>query len=309
MMARSAAASAAAPSRRRSRLLASEHRDGWLFFLPWLIGFLWFTLGPLLYSVYLLFVKWDFMAPPKFVGFSNFVQLTNDKLVGISIFDSAYFTFISVPLQITLALALALALNQQIRGVRFFRAIFYVPSIVPAIAFAVTWIQILNPAYGLLNTALKFLGIPGQSWLLFPTSARNVFILMSLWLVGGQTIIFLSGLNGIAQSIYEAAYVDGAGSWARFWSITFPLLSPTTFFVLVVAIIGTFQVFTSAFVLTNGGPQNATLFAVLYIYDTAFVNFQMGYASVLAWALFLVILFFTIIQFRLANRWVYYEVG
>jgi multiple sugar transport system permease protein len=132
---------------------------------------------------------------------------------------------------------------------------------------------------------------------------------MSLWLVGGQTIIFLSGLNGIAQSIYEAAYVDGAGSWARFWSITFPLLSPTTFFVLVVAIIGTFQVFTSAFVLTNGGPQNATLFAVLYIYDTAFVNFQMGYASVLAWALFLVILFFTIIQFRLANRWVYYEVG
>jgi multiple sugar transport system permease protein len=307
-MAKAAAVPAAVP-RRRSRLLAREHRDGWLFFLPWLIGFLWFTLGPLLYSVYLLFVKWDFMAPPKFVGFDNFVELSRDKLVGISIFDTAYFTFISVPLQITIALALALALNQQIRGVRIFRAIFYLPSIVPAIAFAVTWIQILNPAYGLLNAVLKFLHVGGQNWLLFPTSARNVFILMSLWLVGGQTIIFLSGLNGIAQSIYEAAYVDGAGSWARFWGITFPLLSPTTFFVLVVAIIGTFQVFTTAFVLTNGGPQNATLFAVLYIYDTAFVNFQMGYASVLAWALFLVILFFTIIQFRLADRWVYYEVS
>lgn len=295
--------------RRRSRLLSSERRDGWLFAIPWLVGFFWFTLGPMLYSVYLLFVHWDFMSPPRWVGLQNFVDLAHDNLVGISLFDTSYFTFISVPLQLIVALALALALNQSLRGIYVFRAIFYLPSIVPAIAMAVTWIQILNPAYGILNLVLKALGLPGQSWLLFPGSARNVFILMSLWVVGGQTIIFLAGLNSIPQTIYEAATVDGASAWRRFHSITLPLLSPTTFFNLVVGIIGTFQVFTTAFVLTNGGPENATLFMVLYIYDTAFVNFQMGYASVLSWLLFLIILFFTALQFRVAGRWVYYEVG
>lgn len=294
---------------RRSTLLRSERRDGWLFALPWLIGFVWFTLGPLLYSIYLLFVNWNFMSPPKWVGLANFGALIHDDLVRISLFDTAYFTLISVPLQLIVALALALALNRPLRGIRFFRAIFYLPSIVPAVAMAVTWIQILNPAYGILNGVLTFLHLPGQQWLLFPTSARNVFILMSLWVVGGQTIIFLAGLNGIPQSIYEAATVDGASSWQNFTRITLPLLSPTTFFNLVVGIIGTFQVFTTAFVLTNGGPENATLFAVLYIYQTAFVNFQMGYASVLSWALFLIILLLTAVQFRLAGRWVYYEAG
>jgi len=295
--------------RKRLGLLASERRDGWLLALPWLIGFAWFTLGPILYSVYLLFVKWDFMSPPKWVGFQNFVDLVHDNLVGISLFDTSYFTFISVPLQLLVALALALALNQSLRGISLYRAIFYLPSIVPAVAMAVTWIQILNPSYGILNGVLAVFHVTGQNWLLFPTSARNVFILMAIWLVGGQTIIFLAGLNGIPQSIYEAATVDGASAWNQFLNITLPLLSPTTFFNLVVGIIGTFQVFTTAFVLTNGGPENATLFMVLYIYDTAFVNFQMGYASVLSWMLFLIILFFTAIQFRVAGRWVYYEVG
>lgn len=295
--------------RRRSGLLAHEHRDGWLFFLPWLIGFLWFTLGPMLYSIYLLFVNWNFMSAPKWVGLGNFVTLSQDTLVRTSIADTAYFTFIAVPVQLLVALALALALNQPLRGIRVFRSIFYLPSIVPAIAMAVTWLQILNPAYGILNSVFRALRIPPQSWLLFPASARNVFILMSLWGVGGQTIIFLAGLNGVPQSLYEASSVDGARSWQQFWRITLPLLSPTLFFNLVVGIIGTFQVFTQAFVMTNGGPENATLFAVLYIYQTAFVNFQMGYASVLSWCLFLIIVFFTVIQFRLAGRWVYYEAG
>lgn len=294
---------------RRSRLLSSERRHGWLFVLPWLIGFVWFTLGPMLYSVYLLFVRWNFMSAPRWVGLGNFADLAHDDLARTSLFDTAYFTLISVPLQLLVALALALALNQPLRGVRIFRAIFYLPSIVPAVAMAVTWIQILNPAYGILNSVFHVLHLPAQQWLLFPGSARNVFILMSLWTVGGQTIIFLAGLNGIPQSIYEAATVDGANGRQQFWTITLPLLSPTTFFNLVVGIIGTFQVFTTAFVLTNGGPENATLFAVLYIYDTAFVNFQMGYASVLSWCLFCIILFFTVIQFRMAGRWVYYEAG
>ncbi len=298
-----------ANKRRRSRLLASEHRDGILFALPFLIGSLWFTVGPMLFSIYLLFIRWDFMTALKWVGLANFQQLLSDPLVSTSLFDTAYFTFISVPLQVIVALALALALNQNLRGIRLFRAIFYMPSIVPAIAMAVTWIQILNPAYGLLNLGAKLLGLPGQQWLLFPGSARNVFILMSIWSVGGQVIIFLAGLNGIPQSIYEAATVDGASTWERFIHVTIPLLSPTTFFVLVVGIINSFQVFTTAYVMTNGGPENATLFFVLYIYQTAFVNFQMGYAAALSWALFLIILFFTVLQFRLAGRWVYYEVG
>jgi multiple sugar transport system permease protein len=295
--------------RRRSGLLAHEHRDGWIFFLPWLIGFLWFTLGPMLYSIYLLFVDWNFMSPPKWVGLGNFAALAQDTLVRTSLFDTTYFTLIAVPLQLIVALALALALNEPLRGIRVFRTIFYLPSIVPAIAMAVTWLQILNPAYGILNSVFQALHIPPQSWLLFPASARNVFILMSLWNVGGQTIIFLAGLNGVPQSLYEASSVDGARGWDQFWHITLPLISPSLFFNLVIGVIATFQVFTQAYVMTNGGPENATLFAVLYIYQTAFVNFQMGYASVLSWCLCLIIVFFTVMQFRLASRWVYYEAG
>jgi multiple sugar transport system permease protein len=295
--------------RRRSRLLWSEHRDGWLFFAPWLIGFLWFTAGPLLYSIYLLFVRWDFMNAPRWVGLENFQKLAADDLVRTSLFATSYYTFLAVPLQIVVALALALALDQPLRGIRLFRAIFYIPSIVPAIAMAVTWIQIFNPTYGILNAAFRLVGLGEQRWLLFPTSTRNIFILISLWTIGGQIIIFLAGLNGIPQSIYEAATTDGAGGWQRFRHITLPLLSPTTFFNLIVGIIASFQIFTQAFVLTKGGPQNATLFFVLYIYDTGFVQFQMGYAAVLSWFLFLIILVFTIVQFRLAGRWVYYETG
>jgi multiple sugar transport system permease protein len=296
-------------ARRRSRLLWSEHRDGWLFFAPWLIGFLWFTAGPLLYSIYLLFVRWDFMNAPKWVGLENFQKLAADDLVRTSLVATSYYTFLAVPLQIAVALALALALNQPLRGIRLFRAIFYIPSIVPAIAMAVTWIQIFNPTYGILNAVFRLVGLGEQRWLLFPGSARNVFILISLWTIGGQIIIFLAGLNGIPQSIYEAATTDGAGGWQRFRHITLPLLSPTTFFNLIVGIIASFQIFTQAFVLTKGGPQNATLFFVLYIYDTGFVQFQMGYAAVLSWFLFLIILVFTVVQFRLAGRWVYYEVA
>src|SRR5262245_21910072 len=295
--------------RRRSRLLWSEQRDGWLFFAPFLIGFLWFTAGPLLYSIYLLFVRWDFMNPPLWVGLENFEKLAHDELVGVSLYATSYYTFLAVPLQIVVALLLALALNRQLPGIRLLRWIFYIPSIVPAIAMAVTWVQIFNPTYGILNGAFRLVGLPDQRWLLFPGSTRNVFILISLWTIGGQIIIFLAGLNGISQSLYEAATTDGAGAWQRFWHITLPLLSPTTFFNLIVGVIASFQVFTQAFVLTKGGPQNATLFFVLYIYNTGFVQFQMGYAAVLSWFLFLIILFFTIIQFRLAGRWVYYEVS
>jgi multiple sugar transport system permease protein len=249
------------------------------------------------------------MNPPKWVGVENFQKLASDELVGVSLYATSYYTFLAVPLQIAVALLLALALNRQLRGIRLFRAIFYIPSIVPAIAMAVTWVQIFNPTYGILNTAIRLVGLPEQRWLLFPDSTRNVFVLISLWTIGGQIIIFLAGLNGIPQSLYEAATTDGATSWQRFWHITLPLLSPTTFFNLIVGVIASFQVFTQAFVLTKGGPQNATLFFVLYIYDTGFVQFQMGYAAVLSWSLFLIILFFTIVQFRLAGRWVYYEVS
>ena len=197
-------------------------------------------------------------------------------------------------------------LNQGLRGQGFYRTIYYLPAITPAVASAVVWIQILNPEFGVLNAVLGWFGFGPVKWLFDTKAVIPAFILMSLWFVGPQMIIFLAGLQGVPKELIEAAEIDGANTWQRFWRITIPLVSPIIFFNLVVGIIGSFQVFTSSFIMTRGGPQDSTLFMALYIYRNAFEYFRMGYAATLSWLLFVIVLIFTVIQFRLSTRWVYY---
>jgi multiple sugar transport system permease protein len=293
--------------RRPSGVMLREWRDGWLFALPFLLGFLLWTAGPMLYSIYLVFQDWDMLTPPQFVGFDNLVQLTIDPLVQVSLVNTAFFTFIGVPLQVVVAVLLALALNVKLRGINVYRTVFYLPAIVPAVASAVVWTQIFNPDFGVVNNILLGLGLPTHKWLLDPGLAKPAFIFMGLWAIGPQMVIALAGLQNVPEVLHEAAQIDGATKLQRFRYITLPMISPVLFFLLVIGMIGSFQVFTSAFVMTNGGPQNATLFAVLYIYVNGFHLFKMGYAAALAWLLFAIIMVFTFLQFRVANRWVYYE--
>ncbi|MGQ9681725.1 MAG: carbohydrate ABC transporter permease [Anaerolineae bacterium] len=293
--------------RRRSGLGRIETRDGWLMALPFLIGVAAFWAGPMLYSLFIITQQWNLITPPKPIGLGNLQQLMADPLVGIALWNTAYYTFLGVPLRLVAAFALALALNQPLRGRALLRAIFYVPAIVPAVANSVVWLQLLNPEYGLVNAILRSLGLPAVAWLYEPMAAKPAFIFMSLWGIGPQMIIFLAALQDTPREMLEAAEIDGAGVWARFAHVTVPVVSPVILFNLTMGIIGSFQVFTSALVMTRGGPQNATLFMVLYIYDTAFTLFRMGYSAALAWLLFLIIMAVTFVQLRITNRWVYYE--
>lgn len=294
-------------ARRRSRMASREALAGWLFASPWVIGFVAFTMGPMLYSILLIFLKWDLITPPEWGGLANFTRLLNDRRVPIALYNTAYYTFIGVPIHLTVAFLLALALNVQIRGLAVYRTIYYLPSITPAVASAVIWLQILQPDYGILNEFLRNFGIDGPNWLYEPALAKPAFILMSVWSIGPQMIIFLAGLQGVPAVLKEAATIDGAGEWNQFRHITIPIITPIIFFNLVVGIIGSFQVFTAAYIMTAGGPENSTLFYVLYLWRNGFEYFRMGYAALLAWVLFFIISFFTVIQFGLAGRWVYYE--
>ena len=282
-------------------------RDGLLFTSPFIFGVLALWVGPMLYSLYLILHKWNMIAAPKFIGLGHFERMLNDPLVGKSLVNTAYYTFIGVPLQLLVAFSLAVMLNQRIRGLSVYRTVYYLPSITPAVAFAVVWIQILNPEFGVLNEVLGWLGLGPINWLFEPGWAKPALIIMSLWLTGFQMIIFLAGLQGVPQELQEAAEIDGANTWRRFINVTVPIISPIIFFNMIIGIIASFQVFTTVFIMTRGGPQDATRFFVLYLYDNAFEYFKMGYAASLAWILFLIIMAFTGIQFFFANRWVYYE--
>jgi multiple sugar transport system permease protein len=295
---------------RRRGLSAAQRRDlrdGLLFTSPFILGVLFLWVGPMLYSIYLVMQDWNIITPPQFVGLRNFQRLFDDPLFSKSLVNTAYFTFIGVPLQLAVAFALAVMLNQNVRGLSIYRTVYYLPSITPAVAFAIVWIQILNPEFGVLNNILHWFGIGPVKWLFDPLWSKPAFILMSLWLTGFQMVIFLAGLQGVPKELNEAAAMDGANAWRRFWNVTIPIISPVIFFNLIIGIIGSFQVFTAAFIMTDGGPQDSTLFMVLYIYRNAFEYFKMGYAATLSWVLFLIIMAFTAIQFFFANRWVYYE--
>jgi multiple sugar transport system permease protein len=284
-----------------------EALDGYLFIAPWLIGFVVFVAGPMVGALTLSFMSWDLFSSPEWVGLANYRQLADDPLVLKSLENTAFYTFLSVPINLVVALMAAMLLNTQVRGVALFRTAFYLPSVMPVVANAVLWFWVLNPEVGIANALLRRLGLPESQWLYGVASAKPTFIMMGLWGVGNTMIIFLAGLQGIPSSLYDAALIDGANAWQRFRAVTIPLLSPVILFNMVIGVIGSFQIFTSAYLLTNGGPNNATLFSVLYLFRLGFEQFQMGYAAAFAWLIFAVILVFTLIQLKLSTRWTYYE--
>jgi len=290
-----------------SRQSVRRNLNGWLFASPWILGFILWTVGPMLASLWMAFTNWDLITTPTFVGAQNFTTMFADNLVWKSLQVTTIYALVSVPLQIVFGLALALLLNTNIRMLSFYRTAFYLPSVLSGVAVALLWRWLFSTEFGLFNAMLANIGIRGPSWLGDPQWALPSLILMSLWGVGAGTIIYLAGLQGIPTDLYEAAQVDGASSWTRLWNITLPMMTPVLFFQLVTGFIAALQVFTQAFIMTSGGPNNATLFYLLYIYRNAFEYFRMGYASALAWVLFIYILVLTLVVQRSSRYWVYYE--
>jgi multiple sugar transport system permease protein len=261
----------------------------------------------MLYSLYISFTRWDLLTDPIWIGLDNYLRkMPNDARFWQSLRVTVIYTVAYVPLELAGGLFLALLVRNQIRGIRAFRTIFYLPTVLAGVAFAVVWLWMLNPRGGLVNIALAQIGIVGPRWLLDPDWALSALLMMSFWGWGRAMVIYLAGLQGIPGELYESADIDGANVWYKFRHVTIPLLSPTIFFNLILSVIGTFQTFTNAFVATNGGPLDATLFFVLYLYKQAFELLNMGYASALAWVLFVVILTLTLLILRTQRFWVFY---
>lgn len=281
-----------------------------VFLSPWLVGFILWVGGPLLASIYLSFTQYDIMTPPRWVGAGNYQQLFADDLFWQALKVTSIYTFIGVPLVVIVSLLLALLLNQQVPGLGVFRTIFYLPTVTTGVAIALLWVWLLQPDFGLINNLLwSLFGIRGPLWLYDEKWVLPALIMKSLWGVGGPMLIYLAALQGIPTHLYEAAELDGANGFRRFWHVSLPMITPVVLFNLVMAIIGSFQVFTDAYVMTKGGPNYASYFYVYYLYQNAFQFFRMGFASAQAWILFLIILVFTAITLRSSTLWVYYEGG
>lgn len=291
----------------QSKQARREALTFYLLITPWFLGFIVFIAYPMLRSLYLSFTSYDLMSPPVWVGLRNYERIMNDPDFWQSLRVTLLYAFGAVPGGTIIALALAMVLSQKLRGVNIWRTIFFIPSVLSSVAVAVLWLYIFRPEGGLLNVALESVGIDGPGWLNSEQWALPAMIIMSWWTVGGQIVIYLAGIKGIPNVLYEAAEIDGAGVWAKFRKITLPMLSPVIFFNVVLAIIGSFQVFDTGFVLTRGGPNDATLFYMIYLYERAFEFVQMGYASALAWILFIIIMAVTILVVRSSAAWVYYE--
>jgi multiple sugar transport system permease protein len=311
----------------KSRMARSEAAYGFAFALPWILGFLIFTLWPIYFSVVLSFSEWDPYDPVThrtFVGVRNFVHaFTADPLVWKSLYNTFFYAIFAVPLGLATSLGLALLLNQKLKGIPLFRTLFYIPSVVGGVATSILWMYIFNPVFGPLNGAIHKLNmffdstgflaaidLPEPMWISDPAWMKPALILMHLWASGGAgMLIFLAGLQGVPEQLYEVAELDGAGRFRKFWNVTVPMITPTIFFNLVMGIIGALQVFMQAYILTNGtgGTDNSLLFYVLYLYQKAFIEYDMGYAAALAWILFVIILALTLLVIKSSAAWVYYE--
>jgi len=296
-------------NKRKSELIKKEERAGYLFALPWFIGFSVFIAGPVIASLVLSFTKYEVVTSPRFIGISNYKSLLQDPLCWKSLYNTMYMVIVGVPLQIIVPLSVALLLNKEVKGISWYRTCYYLASIMPMVASSILWLWILDANFGILNTTLSTMGVQGPNWLGDPAWAKLGIILMLVWAAtGSNMIIYLAGLKAVPEQLYEAARIDGASWWQLFWNITIPMLTPALFFTLIMGLVFTFQIFTQAYIMTEGGPVNSTLFYVYYLYNNAFAYFKMGYASALAWILFLVIFVITITQLKLSKHWVYYRV-
>jgi multiple sugar transport system permease protein len=282
--------------------------EPYLYVLPTLLGLLLFSAGAVAVSFFLSFTQWDIVSPPEWVWLDNYINLWQSDLFWEVFGNTLYFIVLAVPLSVVSSLALALVANTGLRGITFFRTAYFLPVVSSMIAVALVWSWIFNPEYGLLNTLLQLLfGIRGPAWLDSTAWALPAMVIVTVWKgLGYSMVIFLAGLQNIPQDLYSAATIDGAGVWKRFRHITLPMLSPTTFFVLVITLINSFQVFEQTYVLTKGGPANSTLTMSYYIYQNAFQFFQMGKAAALSYVLFALVFGVTLIQFRVQRRWVFY---
>ncbi|MCL6442383.1 MAG: sugar ABC transporter permease [Alicyclobacillus sp.] len=289
-----------------------EKLQGYLFVLPWMIGFLAFIAVPLGFSLVTSFADYNITSKLDFIGLQNYKDMfTADPLFWQSVYNTLYFVVISVPLNTAGAILLAVLLHQKVPGLRIFRTIYYLPSVLSGVAIYLLWQELLNPANGLVNRVLHWFGIPGPSWLFDPHWAKPALILMGLWGLGGGMLLYLNALQNVPAQLYEAAEIDGASTLQRFFRITLPMITPIIFFEVVTGMIGAFQVFQSAYVLTNnsspGGPMNSLLFYNYLMWNKAFVEFKVGYANAMAWFLFVVVMIITVINLKLSKKWVYYE--
>jgi multiple sugar transport system permease protein len=286
----------------------AKKKEKWFYFLisPWIIGFVLFQAGPVLAAGALSFAHYDISTGYKWIGMENYTTILADPIFSKTMVNTLYYTLVSVPLGMLAAFIFAFLLNQKIRGVTIFRTIFFLPAVIQGIAVIILWGWIFNPKFGLINAGLQLLGIRGPGWLMSETWAMPALIIMSLWSIGWMILIFLAGLQGIPQELYEACELDGGSPFQKLRYITLPLISPVTFFLFITSIMSSMQVFAPTYVLTRGGPNNATMTISLLIYFEAFLWNKMGYAAAAAVFLFIMILTITLVQFGFANRWVYY---
>jgi multiple sugar transport system permease protein len=293
--------------RQISREEARNFAKGVLFASPWIVGFAIWTIYPILASLYYSFTRYDAVRPPRFIGLVNYVDMiVNDEVFRVVLGNTLYFVVIGVPAGLVTAFLLAALLNNDFKFRPFFRTVFFLPSIVPAIASAEVWRWVYNPRYGLINATLKSMGMTTIPWLSSPFLAKPSLIIIHMWAQGTAVVIFLAALQDVSRALYDAALVDGANGWQRFWHVTVPMCTPAILFVSLTGLIGMFQYFTLGWLLTQGAPNNTTEFYSMYLYRNAFRYFKMGYASALAWFLFLIIVAFTVVIFRSSARWVYY---
>ncbi len=299
--------------RRVSPLQKKETLAALGFISPWIIGFLVFTFGPMIASFYLSLTEYDILRPAVFVGLDNYVHLFEDPKIRQSLFNSFYYTALHVPLATIVSLTLAMILNKVSNHASgFFRTAFYLPSITPSVAIGTLWLWLLNPRIGLINRGLEFFNITGPNWISDPNWVKPGIVLMSLWSVGGTMIIFLAALREVPKELYEASRIDGANAWKQFTKITLPMISGSIFFTLIVNTIGSLQIFTEVYTMFFGQMRSSTgtdaaLFYVIYLFRQAFEFLNMGYASAMAWVLFIIVMILTVIQMAFSKRWVYYE--
>ncbi|MEZ4866529.1 MAG: sugar ABC transporter permease [Caldilineaceae bacterium] len=283
-------------------------RNGLLFTSPWLIGFLAFRVYPFFASLYYSFTFYPILGRPNWIGLDNYTNLLDDPRFLTSLYNTSYYALGAVPLAAVVGIALAMLLNTNVRGLSVFRTVYFLPSITPVVATAIVWLWMFDPINGVINYLLGLVGIHGPGWMGSPTWSKPALILMSMWGVGGAVVIYLASLQDVPRELLEAAELDGANGRQKIRHVTLPMISPVILFNVITGLIGAFQYFTEAFIMTGGtgSPADSTLMMSIYLYQSAFVYFKIGYASAQAWALFLIVILFTIILFRVSGRLVYY---